>query len=366
MKMVLADQSMNVELCALMRENSMSGAIEMVLAREGDFFNGQSVQGEKSETIAAVDENRIVGMACRCRKSLYMDGRETEVGYLSGLRISEAYRKSTVLARCFQSLRQADSERWTVPFYLTTIIDDNHQAKKSLTSGKAGAPKYTDIGGYNSHLVFFNRYRSRSRVRDLRRLKKGGEIGLEKIVAFLNREGRKKQFFPALRPEVFSSDYTRDFKLDDFYVLMDGQEILGVVGKWDQSRFKQPIVRRYRGLTKLTKPIINPLLKLSGYAGFPAAGAPVPMFYLSFICARDNDPELLRVLVNKLHDDYKGSQYRCFAVGLFERDDLNQAIKGYAKYVYKSRAYAVNVDADGNSGYRIESSRVPYLELATL
>ena len=46
---------------------------------------------------------------------------------------------------------------------------------------------------------------------------------------------------------MFATPRLRDFKVQDFYLALCGGRVAGVVGKWDQSAYKQTVVTRYRG-----------------------------------------------------------------------------------------------------------------------
>jgi hypothetical protein len=84
-------------------------------------------------------------MGSRSIRCVYIDGKPpTRVGYLSMLRgITEAP-GNIALARGYRYLQTLHADG-AVPFYFTTVLDDNTTAKALLTSGRARLPVYKPI-----------------------------------------------------------------------------------------------------------------------------------------------------------------------------------------------------------------------------
>jgi len=88
---------------------------------------------------------RVRATGHRSIKPVFVNGQLMPVGYLSGLRLEEPVRNGRILGRGYQFLRERHGDG-RVPFYLTTIMEDNRHATAALLSGRCGLPKYHDFG----------------------------------------------------------------------------------------------------------------------------------------------------------------------------------------------------------------------------
>ena len=149
-------------------------------------------------------------------------------------------------------------------------------------------------------------------------------LELEEIVSFLNRFGKERQFFPVYTEEDFSCEYTRDFSPADFYVAIQNGRIIGVLGKWDQNSFKQNIITGYAGYLKTFRHPINLALTAVGFKALPRPGEQLRMFFVSFVCIKDDDPQVLEKLLEALYQDNKTKGYHYCVIGFHERDDLQE------------------------------------------
>jgi hypothetical protein len=341
----------------------MPGAIEMLYAREPNYFDGLDIQGKVNKIGACSLKGLIVAAGCRSVRPVYLNGIETNLGYLNSLRVLDEHRGGRTID-IFRILREFHKDGLTRG-YLNTIIDDNAHAQTALASGRRGMPLYTDLGRYICYAVSINR-RRRIKPSPGIEIATGRGVGINDIVGFLNEEGRRKQFFPVYKVDDFPSDYTRGFDPGDFLVALKGGEISGIIGKWDQGAFKQNIVTGYHGLIKRLKPALNMTLRISGYEPLPAAGEKIRMFYASFTCIKDNDPAILEALVGRLYEDNKSCGYHYFLIGLHETDNLRKAFAKYFSIRYSSRIYLVTHDEDRDFADSIDRTMTPFLEAATL
>jgi hypothetical protein len=365
MKFVIADKSHGAQLCRLMKDIPVPGYIQVAFGRDPDFFYGLNIEGKVNQAIVAIEEDKVIGMGCRSIKPMYINGRKANFGYLSGLRGSEAYRGATGLARGFKFLRRLHEDRQT-DAYITTIIDDNVYAKKLLESGRAGLPRYIDLGKYYTFAINMNRWRRARSPRKGISVIRGNACQLKEIVSFLNRFGKERQFFPAYTEEDFSCEYTRDFSPADFYVAIQNGRMIGVLGKWDQSGFKQNIVTGYAGYLKTFRHPINLALTAVGFKALPRPGERLKMFLVSFVCTSDNDPQVLTYLLDAVYRDDRAKGYHYCVIGFHEKDPLREVMKRYLSVRYTSRLYLVAWEDGLGVCSRIERDRIPYLEIGTI
>ena len=130
------------------------------------------------------------------------------------------------------------------------------------------------------------------------------------VVEFLNREGRKKDFFPVIES---LSQFT-DLNPTDFYILKDGEEIVAAGALWKQTAYRQYIVTRYSGLFKFGR-VFNPILKALGYIQLPKENEVLDFPMLSFFISKDDNEEYYKAFLNHINPIIK-KEYGMFVIGI--------------------------------------------------
>ncbi len=341
-----------------LRDNSIPGSISVTLETEPSFFDSLSVIGVESQVIVSKCDEEVMGLGIRSIKKIYFEGKEKKVGYLSGLRGYSKFRNNVFLSCGFKFLRELDRDD-KVPFYLTTIIEDNYDARKILESARAGLPYYFPLDILSTFVI-------KPKKRKIKRkyeIIKGDEVDLEKIVNFMNVEGSKKNFYPCIEVSDFFTERLRCLNQDDFYLAVNGDEILGIVGRWNQESFKQTRVISYDKLIKFSKPFINISSAFSNIPRLPNEGEKLKYFYCAFPTVKDNDPDVLESLLNEISNDNINFDY--FTIGLTKSDPLVESVKSFSGRKYDSIIYLVTFNKTPEDKIYL-NERIPYLELATL
>ena len=360
-KISLAEESDEELLRNCLRSNEMPGTISVAFESEPNFFDAINIQGTKTQVVVGKTENnKVIGFGTRAIRPVYVNGEVIDVGYLSGLRVNPEFRNNSFLARGYKFFRELDSDG-KVPFYLTTIIEDNVVARRILESGRASLPNYIPIDRLSTFIIKTGKRESRK----VHEVVKGNEVRLEEIVGFMNEHGRDKQFFPYYDESDFGTGRLRGLNQCDFYVAIEGDEILGVVAKWDQESFKQTRVTGYDWRMQVARPLINLSSRFSNIPKLPKEGELLHYFYASFPVIRENDPTILSSLLNEVASDPQNRGYDYFTLGLTENDNLREAIKPFHPRVYPSRVYLVSFDKS-KEDLKYLNGRTPYLEVGTL
>jgi len=361
----LAERGDDAELRALLRDNPMNGSMQVTFEREPDFFAACAIRGSFHQVGVGRDSNsgRIVGLGTRSIADAFVNGRSVHFGWLSDLRLEPAHRGGTLVARGYRFLRQLHGDG-RVELYGTVIFHDNQTALRTIATGRASLPAYHDLGVI--HCPGINLRRAKPLVDADCEILRGRRDMLPEIVDCLNRNNARKQFAPVHDVESFSRQTRwKDFQLSDFYVACRSGKVIGVVGRWDQSAFKQTRVISYAGGLRWLVPAANVLHALVGTPSFPAPGEHVPYFYVSFIAVDRDDVTVFRALLRQLYNDSIRSPFRYAILGLHERDPLLPALEEYSRTPFAGRLFCACF-ADGERAFRSLDGRVPYVEAATL
>src|SRR6202008_1522577 len=116
-------------------------------------------------------------------------------------------------------------------------------------------------------------------------------------------------------------------RLEDIRIVRSRGVIAGVMALWDQTAYKQTIVRGYTGWMKWLSPLL------------PRVGAEVRSAYASLVCMGNDDRSIFDDL---FRDTYNRARLRGFdylLIGLDARDPLLSVAQKYPHFSYPSRLY---------------------------
>ncbi len=362
-----ARESDGKELLEILEDAAFKGNISLLYTRRPNAYRSLKQEAKDVWILLARDtqNGKIAGFgACAVRK-LFVNGSPQNVAYFFSLRIARSYqKKAMILHRAYDAL-YAQTQGKQIVCYLTTILDENHYARKLLEKPRPFMPAYTPFGTYE---VFAMRCRS---TRHSKR-KRGDSLvfrqsvpqDIEALTNFLNREGRKYHFFPVVHAADLQNGRFYGLAIKDFYLLhSEDGEILAAGVPWDQRHYKQYIVQGYGGALKYLRPLsrISPLF---GYPALPVPGSALVFFTLSFWAIRDNDPQIFERFLSEITNISR--QYPFFLLGLHERHPLYPVLQQRPHLSYRSKLYRVSRQGQESSPIQLDQTQIPYLECGLL
>jgi hypothetical protein len=363
----LATREDDASIRAVLRRNAMPGAMALAFAHEPSFFDAVEVEGYDHQVVVGEMGGQVVGAGLVAIRKVYLNGNPTEVGYLSSLRADPAIRGTTALARGYRFFRRLHDAQQRVPFYLSTIMEENLTARDILTSGRAGMPRYHEIGRYQTVVIPLIRRRSRQLPSGMR-IVAGSVIGAEEVAAFLNEVGRMRQCYPVYTAADLQAPtgLLRGLSLDDVAVALAGNRVMGVLACWNQQPFRQHIVTSYTGMLHWARPAVNLTAALWGCRGLPCPGEPIRSLLAACVAIRNDDPLVFRALLRHQLATYAGRGQTFLFVGLASNDPLLPTASELWHLILHSRIYIVAWEDHRAAIDVVGDSLVPYLELGSL
>lgn len=362
----LANKNDNADLQKILYDNSVDGQIKIAFQRNPSYYYGLGIEGKFNQVIVVREKasNNIAGCGTRSIKPVYINGQIMPIGYLNHLRIYKQYRGGMLLAKGYQFLKELHQDKKACA-YLTTLIEDNRYAFRILTGKRTGLPCYQDMGLYHSFAIGIPS--RRKRFKSSYEIQRGSESRIDDIVKFIHENGSQKQFYPfySKRDFVSHNGYLRDFSVNNFYLALKNNKIVGLLAKWDQQNFKQVIIKGYSGKVYFLKPLYNLYADFRGLPKLPQPNSQLNFFYVSLIAIQQNDPAIFRELIQFLYNEFAGKGYSYFLIGLHSTDHLLEAMKYFSVIKYTSRLFLVFWE-DGEDFFRNLDRRIPYLDIGTL
>jgi hypothetical protein len=361
----LAEPCDDAALRQRMAEDRMQGDIVLSFRREPDYYLGCKVQGETSQIIKCTDDDtgKIVGLTARHRSRVFINGRETQVGYLSDLRVDPAVRRGTLLARGYRFVRELHDAD-PLPFYYSVILQGNVQAIATLVGARAGLPIYEDRGKIHTPAIHLDR-----RLPDVScsgvKVRRGTPTMMPPVFEFLRREFPNKQFAPCYRVEDLGSGRLHGLLPEDFYIAVRGETIVGCIAAWDQTAFRQAHVEQYSNRLRIVRPMYNLAAHFTSLHSLPPPGSQIRFLYLSLIAVENNHVDVFACLMRHAYQDRRAGECHFMIAGLHEQDPLYAILDDYRKIDVGGRLFLIYWPEQSDCVARLDN-RIPYVEMAAV
>ena len=361
-KISFAEKSQEVDqgIRSLLARNPILGNISLTYQKDPSFFEALQVGNRQAKVLVAAEGDEIVGFQSVSSREVFVNGRKENIGYLSNLRLDKKYQQSGIFKRGINFLKE-NRHQLAVPFYFSSIISANKLVLKKLIKPRPDGLQFVSQGGYLTKAVILLNHKKK--ISGSYEIIRGSQNNLDEIILFLEAEGKKKNLFPCYNREDFNSDFLKDFKIEDFYLAVKDDRIVGMVGKWDQNNFKQNVIAGYSLAFKAFRSIYNAVGKVFHWPAIPAIGEKINFLYISFIAVADNDQKVFGDLLKAVYNDELKSKYLYLVLGLNERDPLIKALAGFICLTYRSEIFLNYWQWSELSEL---DKKIPYLEIATL
>jgi hypothetical protein len=364
-----------------MAADVMRGAIDISFRREPSYFAAAHIQGEVVDVIQckSLISQSVVGLSCRSKTRLNVDGVSELVGYLADLRGDPSVRGGTLLARGIQAL-QILQQRDSLARHFCVLYEGNDSVEKLLTSKRVGLPKFERLDRVLTPAIMLGRKKKPIHI-DGSFIRRGRDQDLPKIATFLQQELAEKNFSPCITVDELRHGKYRSICAKDYCLLIakrdDASEgdILACLAIWNQSAFRQTYVEGYNGLLRRTKPLINALVVAQRWLRFfglplkrlPDIGEALPFVYIALAASRANNVGHFGALLRYAYNELCNSEFHYMVPSLCESDPLNQATENYRSIAAAGVLYSVEFAGQNKKDVSADAKkRLNYVEAACL
>lgn len=363
----LADHTTEAELRALLRRNPLSGRISLSLEREPNAFHAAGIGGDVHELLlgSCDDWQQLVGIGARFELDAYVNGEPTRIGYFGEFRMDGGLKqRRKLLFQAYDAMHHYH-EQGNVPYYVTTVVADNHAARRLFEADLPSLPTYQPMEMLTTMTI---PVRSGSRVRAASRNVRAARTDeMTTLAALLKRHGPARQFQPVWSDATLRSpERCRGLSAQDFVVCIEDDAIVACVALWDQRRFKQTVVHDYAPGLRRLRPWYNLVAPLARRPRLPAPGARLETTFLSHLATDPDDEETLVAMLAQACRDamHRGLDYLMIATAV--RDPACATIRSRFKcHSFDSMLYLSYWD-DGKDAAAVVDDRIARPEMAIL
>lgn len=363
-----AESKDDLSLRYLLNSNPMPGYISLIYRREPNYFYASSILGQHTQTVVGIESisKKIVAVAEKTTKTVFINNKISQILYLGGLRVDRQYRHLGIFSGGWKYFCENFFKGLNTPI-LFSVIEGNTIARQALINkiSKKINLKIIDLGRLNTFVI--NLCSSKKPESKDYQITSCDSKTLPDVLKFINKIGSSKQLFPSYTIDDFKgkTNLLRGFSLNNLYVARKDGRIVGTMGKWDQSFFKQTAVFNYGHLLRFIKPFYNLIAILLKYQLLPLVNQNFKTFYLNLVAIENNNHSVFTALFNKIHNDSVNQKYNFALLGLHESDQLQKSASLYSHLKYGSRLYWVTPNHLTASISKLETNNL-YSELATM
>ncbi len=364
----------DADIRRLVKDSPMPGKVTVSFQREPDYFEGCSVMGNKTRVYLGrdYDSSKLALVVSTSEFPRWIFGRKVDTGYLGQLRVAAEYLSRRAPLRGLEFLMKMEAPS-PDKVYMAVIPRENRISRGIFTGVRNyGFPRLHHVTELVTSAISLGG--EKRRISHPYTVERGSRKNLDEVVIHLNKWGRNHDFFPYYTAEDFLDNrILKGFHLDDLVILRKGKEILGTLGIWDQSGFKQSVVDGYSDFLRRLRPGYNVLAGLTGFPRLPAPGETIDSVYGCCLCLKDNNCFYFRILLREVYNLAVTGKFSYLMIGLSEEDPLVSELRTYRKILYHSDLYIFRLvkeaysESGGFPGGGIRKpGGVPRIEIASL
>ena len=144
---------------------------------------------------------------------------------------------------------------------------------------------------------------------------------------------------------MLSEQRCRGLRIEDFIVATRDGKIIGCLALWDQSLYKQVVVRDYHNSIAPFRGFVNTLSTMLGFPQLPKRGQAVSQVYISHIGIDDDVSEILKSMLQFAGHLAAKRGHELILVGLAEKNTMLKTLrKSFRHICYTSNIYLVYWD----------------------
>ena len=327
---VLAELDEGKRILEILETSPAKGAIELLYTRRPNAYESYHKESDDVRVHVIKDEEAIIATSAEIIRDVYINGEVKKLSYLCGLKKDPYYNGVVNFGKLFfKSLTRED-----IDCYFCSVVEDNKEARALFEKRRKRVMNMDYLQTYTTYM--FKPYFKFKVDENNFEFKKVEKCDEKSVLKFLNEEGKNKNFFPV----ISSLEQFTDLSASDFYILKKDDEIIACGALWNQTNYRQYIVKKYNGVLKLVR-WLNPLISKMGYIKLPKEDETLNFPMLSFLISKDDNDEYYKLFLNHILAEIR-KDYDMFVIGSTENSCLNKILKDLKSIKFNTKIYAID------------------------
>ena len=336
-ELIRATEQDGQEMLEIIESRPTQGLFEVLYTRRPNPVTSYLLENKDTDVYVIKDENGRIALQGACvPHSVYIGGEQKLLGYIGGIRKRIDFKEKIDWMRM---LCGAET-RLDYDYNYCSILLANKHAQKVFEKRRAYMPKLNYICDYTTFIVSPRKKQADNRAFAFRKATAADE---KSIVDFLIREGKLYDLFPCF--ERFEEFY--GLSVDDVYILQKNDEIVCACALWEQSGFKQYIIKRYNGFMKLARKCYKKTTLLG--RPFPHVGKPLEFPHLTLFFAKNDDATYYKTMLANI-ENIIAEKYDMFLIGLTKNNAKYTLFEKRKTLSFLSKIYIISEETPKLSG----------------
>ena len=322
-------------------EASMPGWVKLKHLYGSGYAQSEKLKGDGEIIVVERGDGLVAGCGTCSTRMVYLDGRPSKIGYLSGLKSFADRRGGFGFYRGLLMLAELERSN-PHEFTFMTVLKNNSRAHTLLLSGRHGLPRCRSLGEIVTYAL------SALPERDCQK------ASFDELKEFYSRHSPRKQLFPLFGEDFFPPGISAD----DFFVIRKSGRIVAAGALWSHGKRRKIVVDGYNSLMRVARPAVNALSSLLNMPRLPLVGEEFRCTYLAYALVENDSLDLFSELMDAARRNCNGSN---LVLSLHSLDPLCKALSLLRAWRYKSEMIEA---AFGGRGFGFNG--VPHLEAGAL
>ena len=328
-RMIAATEQDAMEMLDIIESDQSKGQIELLYTRRPNPYLSYMAESKDTDVYVIKDSSdKIIFQGANISHSVYINGQSKKLGYICGLK---KHKDFTDKINWLEMVSNAKT-KIEYDYFYCSILQANTYAQKVLEKKRANISALNYICDYTTFIIKPKKTKIKYNSYTFRNADASDETA---IVDFLQREGHRYDLFPCFNK--ISEFYS--LSAQDFYLLEKDGEILCTCALWEQTGYKQYIVKKYNGILNLLSKIPS-LPKLFGYIPLPKTGEALRFPTLTLFMAKNDEEKYYKTMMAFI-ENVICENYNMFLIGLTESSEKFKFFTKRKSLHFTSRLYLI-------------------------
>lgn len=276
------------QISQILESTAGNGMVVMSYTRRPDaYLSYQKESGTPLVYVQRQDQQIIQTCAMLVRKN-YIGRAIKTTGYICGLKKISNY--SGYAMNTFKIFNCFDDEKLDLTYCCVLKSNDSFRQMIEKNRRILSSAKICEFRTF-----MFNPSQRIKAPKHQFTFRQATSNDLNNLIAYLNEEGKKHDLFPVIE----SLDQFSNLSVEDFYLLLDNDQIICAAALWDVSSYKQYTVKKYSWFMKVLRGF-NPLLSALKYIKLPKVDEPIIFPFISFLVCKDNNLDHYQIFLKEI------------------------------------------------------------------